>query len=733
MDRLTARFALTGDPEIDQACPSHPRLLDEVVVVAIDGARLMLVGGLSAPVLARHIGALDVLAFLRQLDGSRTLAQLCASHLPAPEQRKRLLYRLLRHGLLEQPARGAPALEAHTAAFLARVMDQTRIHQCRDDAAAAFLRPLGLLGGGPFGRALALALQQCGLTVIDDAPGAPPCHLTIALLDGAGTLDARIDRLQGAGAAVLLVSARALTLDIGPLLVNRGCCTTACYRASGGAPGDPPPDALSAAWLATVCNAVVLLASGTASMSLVNNFIRYQIDGGAIGTSAHPVARRHALGGAPGDATDSARGDALRDAPRGALAAPLGAEQLQRLERHSRVAVPPRRLIGVKNYDQHYAPKNLLAAKQLPLPHGDAGSAIFLGNASAPQRLLLELIIRAFGYWPDADGQARRICPSGGNLGAAECLVLWHDQAGRRTRLLRYVPLADWLEPLADVPLAGAGAPEYAVVCVANVEKARQKYADFGLSLGLLDGGMSAAFFQAAALAADQPIALGYGPLPGGVLGDMIAQRGHYYRFAWRAALPSLAALPAQWERFDSLLRQRRAVRDCPRLDLAVAGIGALLRQARPGVGDAADAALLACLHPLLVVERAGVCATYEWVDGAGLRLCPDSTIGPDGAGQELLSQRNLSRAAGRLFMLADLPRLLNMQGAAGHDRLLTLTGQWIGSFWLAIESRQLRGCPAGATIESDLLNHLPAAYGHLFTVFAFTFGNAGEAGACSR
>ncbi|NHZ32527.1 hypothetical protein [Massilia rubra] len=711
MASLTPRFALTGDAELDDAFPSQPRLLDEVAVAAIDDTRLMLVGGLGAPVVGRRFGALDVLAFLRQLDGTRTVEELCADHLAGAYERKRLLCWLQQHGLLEQPAAPTPAaLDAHTGAFLAKVMNQTRIHQRRSDAAAAFLRPVSMLGSGRFRRELSLALRGCGLNVVDCMPGAPPCHMTIAVLDGTTGLDKQVARLQAAGAAVLLVSVRALSLDVGPLLANRGCCTTACYRAAAGAVDDACQAATLPLWAGIVCNALVLLNSGSTPFSLLNNFIRYQLDNGHLGCSTHPVARLHALGDAPH-----------------AIAAVDRPASLQRLERHSRAAVPPRRMIGVKSYEQHYAPKNILAAKQFPLPHGDAGKVISMASASPPQRLLLQLVTRAFGYWSDAAGNRRRICPSGGNLGAAECMVVWRDQSRRRTRLMRYVPVVDWLEPLAEASLDGAGQAEYAIVCLANTEKIRQKYGDFGLSLGLLDSGFGAAFLQAAALAAGHALTPTCQPFEAPWLRDIVEHRRHYYNFAWRADLPCVSAAPIEWDRFDRLLRQRSAARDCSELDLAVPDIAALLRQSRPRPGDRAAAALMSSLHPILVIERAGVCVTYQWADEGNLLPCPGSTLSRDGPDQELLSQRNLSQAAGRLFMLADLSRVLHTHGPAGHDQLLVLIGQWIGSFWLAIESRRLRGCPAGAAVESDLLTHLPPSCAHLFNLFAFTFGNAPE------
>ncbi|MBP1202522.1 hypothetical protein JOD97_000536 [Duganella sp. 1411] len=717
MDRITQSFALTGDAEIDEVCPSHPRVLDEVAVVVVDSTRLMLVGGLGAPMLARRLGALDVLAFLSELDGTRALEQLCAAHLPAAPERKRLLYLLLRHGLLEQPAAPAPvAVRAETVRYLAKRMDQTRIHNRRPDVVAAFLRPVGMLGAAHFRHQLTLTLRQAGLTVCDHAPGMPAHALTIAILDEATPPDAWIDRLQGDNAAVLLVCPRGPALDVGPLLTSRGSCTTACYRASCDGLGYEDDPATRPAWLAIVSNVVVLLNSSTSPLSLVNNLIRYQLHDGQMRTTAFPVPRRNAIGATPI-----------------ALAVPDSPGLLPRLERHSRIAVPPRRLVGVKHHDVHYAGHHVAAAKQLPLPHGDAGKVISMANATPSQRLLLQLLIRSFGYWTDAHGDQRRICPSGGNLGAAEGMVVWHDPARRRTILLRYVPVVDWLEPVADAPMTeAAGVDEYDIVCLVNVEKARQKYFDFGCNLAYLDGGVGAAFLQASAQAAGLPLAFRYGDVAPDWIGDLLDHRRHYYGYAWRAGLPSIATAPVQWDQFDSLLRRRRAARHCTRLDLAAPRIATLLGQARPRPDDGAESALLSCLRPILVLEQAGRCATYEWLADGALRLCPGSTIAADAPGQELLSQRNLSRAAGRLFMLADVPLVLTTQGTGGHDRLLTLTGQWIGAFWLAIEREGLHGCPAGAAIESDLLSHLPTAYAHLFSVFAFTFGNTGEAPPCS-
>ena len=710
-------FALTGDAEIDDVCPSYPRILSEVSILQIDGARLMLVGGLCAPIIARRLGALDVMQFLSEIDGSRSLHTLCAPQLPTHEERKRLLYFLLRSSLLEQPS-----MEAGTSSgcqqmdsFLAKVMDQTRIHNRRQDVIEAFQRPVGVVGTGPFFNALQQTLSTLGLEVrtYSSASHVPPSfsqQWVIIVLDADSAGDALVHRLQRENVYVLLVCPHGDALDIGPILSNRGTCTIACYRATC---IDRPyilDPKFSPLWLANVCSVMVLLNSGTSPLSLINNFMRYQVTPHGISTSNESVARRFALGN---------RLESLHTT--------LEQNQMQRLDRHSKTAVPPRRLIGVKSHDVHYAPHNISAAKHFPLPHADECLAITASNATSAQTTLLRLIANAFGYWQDANGNTKRICPSGGNLGAAECLVLWRDQTNRRATLFRYVPIHGRLEPIGHAPFAVAqesGAAEYEIMCISNTEKTRHKYFDFGMSLAFLDGGISAAFMQAGAQAADQPLAFAYSPIPEQWVRDILHHRRHYYSFVWRANLASVShhILP-NLDAFDRLLHRRRASRDCRRLAMKVDQIAELLEQNRPTAQDGIAAALLQFLRPVLIVEQGGDCISYEFMADGSLRQLIDSDITVDGPEQELLSQRNLSQAAARVFMLADLVQVLRTFGDGGHDQLLTLTGQWIGGFWLALEAKQHPGCPAGAMIESDLLSNLPSDFANLFSLFAFTFG----------
>lgn len=709
-------FFLTGDAEIDSVCPTHPQILQEVTMIEMDDGRLMLLGGLSAPIFPRRVGTVDVAAFFQQIDGSRSIEHLCADHLPGAQERRRLVFMLLRNGLLEQPTDGDhdhAKLNRNTLAYLAKVMDQTRVYNRRSDIAAALEHPIMIAGEKSFCDDLRSALTDIGLrSSAYEADADTAAKFAIVVLTNDSAQDALVLQLQRRGVPVLLVSPRANALDIGPLLINRGTCTVACYRADTLDRAYATDPRYRALWLATACNMILLLHSATAPVSLINNFIRYEVAAGGIKSSRIAVVRRFALG------ADIMPMHTLQDP-----------ELLKRLERYSKIALPPRRIIGVKGHDAHYAPKNIAAAKELPLAHANPDRALTPDNADRVQLRLFKLIKRSFGYMENKDGYLKRICPSGGNLGAAECLVIWRNTARKTMNVLRYIPEMHILEPLVQGALNVSlqNLPEYEIVCLANSEKTRRKYAEFGSNLAFLDSGIAAAFLSVTAKAEGQALTISYTPSEDSTVRQVIESRSNSYEFVWRAELlpsdPVSEDADSRMNTLDRILDQRRAVRDCVGLDLSLDVLEGVLRCSMPLTRDQRSADLLAGLVPILHVKLNGVYATYVFDCEHGLRILADSTLTHDQPGQELLSQRNLSEAPGKLFILTELPKVLELFGTGGHDQVLTLTGQWIGAFWLEIERRQHCGCPAGATIESDLLSNLPVEYGALFNLFSFTFG----------
>jgi hypothetical protein len=723
MDELngsSVHFALTGDNEIDAFCPSYPRLMPELSLVQVDANRLILLGGLSAPILPQRAGSLHVVDFLERLDGHRNIAALCAPEENGHEEKKKLLFTLLRLGVLEQgagPHATAPGITADSAAFLAKVMDQTRLHNQRAAAGAALTRTIGLLGCGPFCKALGAKLVEMGMRVesaeqwATQQDGVCPYALVIAINDVHFIHDHLLGALQHEQVPVLLVTPYAEALDIGPLLLSRGTCTIACYRREqAGLPLAPAcADDANALWLAIVSNVVVLMASNTSALPLVNNFFRYENHPSGLRTMRHPVARSHHL----------------QDTSALLSGLPSGAAP-QRLQRHSRMATPPRRIVGAKSHDVHYSAKNVAAAREFPVPHGRA--VIHAANANPEQQYLLQLVERGFGYWEDSNGNLKRICPSGGNLGAAECLVIWTQPNAKI--LLRYVPLHRHLEMVVPIPMPAAGVescPQYEILCVSNIEKATRKYYDFGLSLAFIDSGVASAFTLATAHVLGLPLQVEYTRPDDWQIESILQHRAHYYAFAWRAALPK--AVPTgeacNLVAFDKLLAQRSAARGCLGLDLQAKSIQALLSATRPAAYDDRTRALLELLSPVLCLHGNGPSEVYilrhrpqlEWEPLAG------SSLARGAARQELLSQHNLNQASAMLFLLADLPTVLQLFGDAGHDQLLTLCGQWVGAFWLEIEKEKHRGCPAGGSVEADLLANLPPHMSHLFNLFSFTFG----------
>jgi hypothetical protein len=110
---------------------------------------MMLIGGLSAPILPLYLGTLDVTKFCNEIDGTRTIPELIQVG-DELERRNRegVLRKLMQVGLIEEAAqRSASESPATTrlASFLGRVADTTRCFTGRAGALAAVMRPVDIL------------------------------------------------------------------------------------------------------------------------------------------------------------------------------------------------------------------------------------------------------------------------------------------------------------------------------------------------------------------------------------------------------------------------------------------------------------------------------------------------------------------------------------------------------------------------------------------------------------
>ena len=688
---------LSGDPEIDSLVPALPRVLAELIWFVLDRSRLLVIGTLNGSVLPKQMGEVNVVEFASAVDGTRSIAQLiCDDEGRVREDRRFVLLMFFTHGFLEDATRSGNFEEASPAlSFLARVMDQTRVWNNREDLQRQLRRPLNLVGAP---ETVATALRAAGVNVLrGDIRDAEDSQLTVVFVGPDADLT-DIERLRADASPTVLVSLHADELRIGPMLLGRGTTSLAAYR-SIHAGGAGPTDYL-ALWDMIVANAILLIHSRTAPFNLLNQYIEYRRSETGLSTRTVFVPRC---------AEDS-------DSEIGA-----------RIFRQTQLAALPARYAGHKAYEAHYSRKYLEAARQIPRATADTSA---VADDAANSHLLRALDI-AFGYRIGANGTSLRNCPTGGNLGSPEAMVLHCDAANQRQTLYQFVPSPPRLARVAQCEWNApqGAASRYVVAAIGNVAKLRFKYKVLGENVVQLDAGMAAAFFEAAVCAAGVDASrFEHGASDADLLTHWLAARRQVYVLTWRCVLPvrgprrSLFGSRARQERLRSVIEGRRATRELTPTGYSVPKIAALIDKARPANVEDDERDVMSRLRLLLFVNERDVNQAFQLsVDQGRLVSIPLHGVRDSG---NLLCQKTLSASPIKLFFFVDLPQLLDRHGAAGHDLALQLAGRWAGRLWLDAEGQGLSGCPAGAVAECDILAQINEPHAESwFNLFCFNLG----------
>lgn len=671
-------FALTGDPEIDAAVPAYPQVLPEIRWHQLDADKMAAFGGLYGSIFPVQYAGKSLRGLLAEINGRTPIEAF--GHCPGSLYYLRNLFRA---GLLENATRAAaPAvgkLPAEVDSFLARSLDQTRLHADRNAAARVFRQPLLLAVAHPL---LEQAVRQGGGRV--EVQVAPPQAGEFAFLPLTldGPLPDLATLLSGGGKLVpVLLGGDAVA--IGPMLMQRGIALQDVLASFGSCAGEPEPLLLSA-----LVHQMQLLSARAAAPAFSQSLLRFSLQQGRL-----QVERVAAISRA-----QRLSEDALRDWS----------------EQAALVAVPSKALVGSKPHEVHYQASNLAASLETvsaALPAQPLET--LLPDALAAR---IEVAVQLVFGVRHEQGRVVRNCPSGGNLGSPELLLAVHD--ARRSVLLRFIPESGDFEQIA----AGAGEPgaelRVQLLCLGNHERTTRKYGFFGRKLVWLDGGVALAYWRQALQA--YGLAGVESALPA-LAAPLLERRRHYYEVSWCQRIELAGEVPPA---ADAELRTRIAARwavrhYAPDL-LPVAEAQRLIDAARPRVVDASLRLLLVQRHGRQVQRWLRTADSSDWrlLDSAVESELPDEGL--------YLSQHTLDQAGQRVYLLGPAPGEVAGERLQDYHQRVRDAGEWMGALWLSLSADGLGGCPCGAVSERELaagIREEDAVPRHV--LFAFVFGRA--------
>lgn len=673
-------FALTGDPEIDAAVPAYPQVLPEIRWHQLDADKMAAFGGLYGSIFPVQYAGKSLRGLLGEINGRTPIEAF--GHCPGSLYYLRNLFRA---GLLENAARAtAPAVgkvPAEVDSFLARSLDQTRLHTDRAAAAQAYRQPLLLAAAHPL---LEQAIRQGGgrTEVLHTPPKAGDFAFLPLTIDG--LLPDLASLLAGGGKLVpVLLGGDAVA--IGPMLMHRGLQLQDVLASFGSCAGEPEPLLLSA-----LVHQMQLLAARAAAPSFAQSLLRFSLQQGRL-----QVERVATISSAQRLAED-----ALRDWS----------------EQATLVAVPSKALVGSKPHEVHYQASNLAASLETvsaALPPQRLDSLL-----PAPLAARIEAAVQQVFGIRHEHGRVVRNCPSGGNLGSPELLLSVND--ARRSILLRFIPESGDFEQVA----AGAGQPgaelQVQLLCLGNHERTTRKYGFFGRKLVWLDGGVALAYWRQALQA--HGLSGTESALPR-LAAPLLERRRHYYEISWCQSIDLVGeADGAEVSALQTRIAARWAQRNYRPDLLPATEAQRLIDAARPQAVHSSLRVLLVQRHGHQVQRWLCRADTAEW---QSLDTAVESELPDDGL---YFSQHTLDQAGQRVYLLGPAPGEIPGERLEDYHRRVRDAGEWMGALWLSLSIHGLGGCPCGAVSERELAAGMPAsAQAPRHVLFAFAFGRAAE------
>ena len=672
-------FQLTGDREIDVAVPSYPRVLSEVNWVQLDADKVAVFGGIYGSVFPARYGGVALQSVLAELDGQRHISSYGAC-----QARIYYLRNMFRAGLLECASAGIGG-NSPTASFLAVARDQTRISKHRVDAQSWMDQPVRIVGDADW---LFPALRRHGVQCESQVGPIDSHEVAFVLLDPR-MLNLDFSPWLSAGGKLIPIFLDHVQGTIGPLMVRNGLTVRDVWASLGEVQDSPTPEPLM---LEAILHQLLLLHSRSAAPSYIQTLLRFSLVEGTLTAERVPVIRAE-QGLAPSAAKDWS-------------------------ERATMAAVPPKHLTGSKPHEVHYNPQNIAAAREHLLPSVDAADlAAWLGATAAQQ--LSEMLEISFGVRAEHERSVRN-CPTGGNLGSPEALVLLTDPLGCEI-VLRYIPNSHDFERVSGAQNLALGC-SCEVYCLGNHERTTRKYGFFGNKLIWLDSGVALNYLVEAAEAMGAEVCLSEAK-QATAIERLMVHRDHYYRSMWsvhvRFGDTAANELALLWQR----VRPRYAHRVFSGAGPRSVDVQALLDACQPELSYSQDRT--PPIRVLIMHKDASGVVHRSWrelaISESWQELPPVAASALVSEGR-YLSQATLDDASHRIFFLCPAPGMGEHAQLDRYQATLRWIGQWAARLWLRLEERAWAGCPCGAVAELDLLASLPPMR-QTHVGFAFVLG----------
>jgi SagB-type dehydrogenase family enzyme len=755
----------------DLFLPARLRLIPEMVVVEYGTDGLLFSGGEQLEVIRGKSARTLLMRALPLLDGSRTLEEIAGSE---PGLSRKTLHDivslLFSRGLLEDAAPEGDEEIAYPelGSYAGRFVDVTRSNRNRQEALARLeASSVAVLGAEGLAAAFVEQLREHGIGQVKLARklrNAAKADLAVVISTGdLKDVERLVREVSQACPRVLLLRFGSAEAHIGPMFHAGATSCPACFFRTHPHPEGVPESALAAYWSGIGSLQVFHTLAKLAPSRTQREFRVLRIDeAGEMRQESYASVRR------PGCAEC------------GIPHSPL-AQDDQRLLAwiyHCATSFPSREMLSPRDHQSHYSVANLQLAREEKPSLGDVlavrlpealplSSALRIDGEGAVVRRPLDLaglatLLRNAAGEAMENGVARRVAPTGGNLGSVDLWVAAGRVDGLNSGIYRYHGTRhrlEWVGALCGELPESAGSPECFIIGTGDLARCAQKYQNFAYRLIYYDSGVALAHLYAVAAnlgiaVAEQgdlddlalaellgiparwefpiptfALAIGGDPvwpnsskaapvigarlcaadyassdLLSRILRDGSAAPLHPSQPPCRESIRRQSAPEPAIGSLDDVLRTRKAVREYAPRPIGRTALEALMLAARAMSQRRRERGAPPCpVRPVLGVAIGGEdlpAAIYELDEGGELQR----RAGFDSVQmRECFNQNTFGDAPAAIFTVADLGEALAQRGLRGYREIGQHAGSMVGSVWLTATALGLAGTAAGGVIPSGL------------------------------
>lgn len=457
-----------SDPDLKDAFPLQPKVIDGVNFKVVGAATLQSIGGFSGFAIYNVTNIPLALEILSKCNGKNSLVQILEGYYDEETRIKQLLGIMFRNGILEDGSHSNS--NSAESRFFSKLVDNTRVLRSGSAAEEQLNKQVvSLVSDSEFPEKLVNNLINSSIGEVRHNSFEEDVTIFLVLLPiWNKNLEKKICESRANKQTTLLIRVTNESLKIGPIISDM---TDSIKNYNYQSLDQEKKDLLlklSRFQLAQITYRVVLLISecnyrNLFSYSVLNNFDRtsvceYQLEG----------KRNWDLGD-----ENSVKVDA-------------------NLSKHiAAISCPPINKLGSKVHENHSTPANMAAYNERPMKLYSNLSAISLNSSDTKlgSAQFLSLLNQTFGYNSES-GTLKRNSPSGGDLGSAEAVVVLKNRD-----TYRYHGITNTLEVLkcyqGELSLKDEYFEQVDIYIHSNIEKANRKYSTFGDNLLWLDCGVS--------------------------------------------------------------------------------------------------------------------------------------------------------------------------------------------------------------------------------------------------